>query len=150
MYEKDIGGIRIAYQMPLYPMIDDRDTETSRNNHAPVWNTRRNHYGWCRYLRGITGRSVPCYAAPARRRDYTGLPPAYTFISTAEPFYAETVTYIRNLKKAGVKADIDIYPGMFHAFDMLLPFLKVSRTAAYHFDRHFEYAMKNYFAPQIN
>ncbi len=148
MYERDIRGVRIAYQMPLYPMIDDRDTETSRNNHAPVWNTRRNHYGWRRYLRGIAGRPVPCYAAPARRKDYSGLPPAYTFVSTAEPFLAETITYIQNLKEAGIEAEIDVYPGLFHAFDMLLPFLKASRTAAYHFDRHFAYAQKNYFAPQ--
>ena len=44
MYEKDVGGIPIAFQMPLYPMIDDRDTVTSRDNHAPVRsckNTRR-------------------------------------------------------------------------------------------------------------
>ena len=46
MYEKDIGGVNIAFQMPLYPMIDDRDTKTSRDNHAPVWNTRRNHSAW--------------------------------------------------------------------------------------------------------
>ena len=45
MYEKDHGGVNIAYQMPLYPMIDNEDTETSRDNHAPVWNTKRNHVG---------------------------------------------------------------------------------------------------------
>lgn len=56
MYEKDIGGVSIAYQMPLYPMIDNGDTETSRDNHAPVWNTSRNHYGWKRYLRSRRGR----------------------------------------------------------------------------------------------
>lgn len=137
MYEKDVGGIPIAFQMPLYPMIDDRDTETSRDNHAPVWNTRRNHAAWARYLRGLGRQAVPCYAAPARRRDYTGLPPAYTFVSTAEPFYAETVRYIDDLKAAGVQAELDVYPGLFHAFDMLLPFLPVSRLAARRFGEQF-------------
>lgn len=137
MYEKDTGGVPIAFQMPLYPMLDDRDTATSRDNHAPVWNTRRNHYAWGRYLRGLTGRSVPCYAAPARRRDYTGLPPAYTFVSTAEPFYAETVRYIDCLRAAGVPAELDVYPGLFHAFDMLLPFLPVSHLAARRFGEQF-------------
>ena len=33
MYEKDAGGVNIAFQMPLYPMIDCEDTETSRDNH---------------------------------------------------------------------------------------------------------------------
>ena len=98
MYEKDIGGIRIAFQMPLYPMIDDRDTESSKNNHAPVWNTRRNHHAWRLYLRRSTHKEIPCYAVPARRVDYSGLPPAYTFVSTAEPFYTETVEYVRNLR----------------------------------------------------
>ena len=46
MYEKDTDGVNIAFQMPLYPMLDHRDTETSRDNYAPVWNTKRNHYGW--------------------------------------------------------------------------------------------------------
>ena len=137
LYEKDIGGINIAFQMPLYPMLDDRDTETSRDNHAPVWNTRRNHSAWACYLRGLAGCPVPCYAAPARRRDYTGLPPAYTFVSTAEPFYAETVRYIAHLKAAGVPAEMDVYPGLFHAFDMLLPFLPVSRLAARRFGEQF-------------
>lgn len=65
MYEKDTGGIPIAFQMPLYPMLDDRDTATSRDNHAPVWNTRRNHYAWGRYLRGLAGG--PCPAMQLRR-----------------------------------------------------------------------------------
>ena len=102
--------------MPLYPMIDCEDTETSKNNRSLVWNTRRNHYGWRKYLAGLSGE-IPCYASAARRKDYSGLPPAYTFVSTAEPFYSETVTYIENLKKAGIPAEIDIYPGLYHAFD---------------------------------
>ena len=150
MYEKDIGGIHIAFQMPLYPMLDNEDTESSRNNHAPVWNTRRNHYGWARYLRGTREEPVPAYAAPARCTDYTGLPPAYSFVSTAEPFYAETLTYIENLKQAGVAASVDVYPGLFHAFDMLLPFLKVSRRAAAAFEAHFERAMHSCFAEQTH
>ena len=146
MYEKDHAGVKIAFQMPLYPMIDNEDTETSRNNHAPVWNTKRNHYGWKKYLQGICNQEIPCYAAPAKRQDYTELPPAYTFVCTAEPFYAETLTYIDNLHKAGVEASVDVYPKLFHAFDMLLPFLKVSRQAAVQFEKHFEYAVENYFS----
>lgn len=148
MYAKDKRTVNIAYQMPLYPMIDNEDTETSRDNHAPVWNTRRNHYGWKQYLKGITGEKVPAYAAPARRKDYSGLPPAYTFVCTAEPFYAETITYVRNMQEAGVDARIDIYPGMFHAFDMLLPFLPISKRAAEGFEKNFEYAMAHYFSEQ--
>lgn len=148
MYEKDIGGIRIAFQMPLYPMLDDRDTESSKNNHALVWNTRRNYHAWRIYLRRFAHKEVPCYAAPARREDYSGLPPAYSFVSTAEPFYMEAVEYVQNLRSAGIKAGMNVYRGLFHAFDMFMPFHPASRHAAREFIRHFAYAQKHFFAPQ--
>ena len=148
MYEKDVGGISIAFQTPLYPMLDNEDTVTSRNNHSLVWNTRRNHYGWACYLRGLKGQDVPAYASPSRRKEHAGLPPAYTFISTAEPFYAETVAFIEKLRQADVPAAIDIYPGLFHSFDMLLPFLKSSRQAAAAFEKYFACALEHYFAEQ--
>ena len=34
MYARDKSSVNIAYQMPLYPMLDDRDTESSQDNHA--------------------------------------------------------------------------------------------------------------------
>ena len=52
------------------------------------------------------------------------------------------------LKRAGVEAAVDVYPGLFHAFDMLLPFLKVSKKAAAAFEKRFEYAVRHYFAGQ--
>ena len=127
MYARDKGEVNIAFQMPLYPMLDDRDTPSSQNNHAPVWNTKRNHIGWKAYLGEFWKKEVPAYAAPARQTDYSNLPPAYTFVGDIEPFYWETLTYIENLKKAGVEAKADVYPNCFHAFDMLLPTKKISR-----------------------
>lgn len=59
--------MNVAFQMPLYPMLDDRDTETSRDNHGKVWNTRRNHFGWRCYLRGQKRGGLSPYAAPARQ-----------------------------------------------------------------------------------
>ena len=50
MKARDTGDVKIAFQMPLYPMLDDRDTETSRDNHGKVWNTRKNHFAWKMYL----------------------------------------------------------------------------------------------------
>lgn len=35
LYARDRGEVNIAFQMPLYPMLDDRPTETSKNNDAP-------------------------------------------------------------------------------------------------------------------
>ena len=147
MYARDRGEVNIAFQMPLYPMIDDRDTESSRDNHGISWNTKRNHAAWKLYLRDITGE-IPSYAAPARETDYRDLPPAYTFVGDQEAFYCETLTYIQRLQEAGVTAHVDVYPTGFHAFDMLLPFRKISRQAVAAFEQQYLYAAEHYTAEQ--
>lgn len=150
MYARDKGEVNIAYQMPLYPMMDNLDTNSSKDNHAPVWNTKRNHMGWKAYLGDLweLGEKVSPYAAAARQTDYANLPPAYTFVGDIEPFYCETLTYIENLRKAGVEANVDVYPNCFHAFDMLLPFKKVSKQAIAEFERQYLEACKKYYAEQ--
>jgi len=147
MYARDKGEVNVAFQMPLYPMIDDRDTESSRDNHGISWNTNRNHAAWKLYLRSVNGEPSP-YAAPARQHDYSNLPPAYTFVGDKEAFYCETLTFVENLKAAGVPACVDVYPTGFHAFDMLLPFRKISKDAIREFEKQYLYAAENYFARQ--
>jgi len=146
MYARDKGTVKIAYQMPLYPMLDDRDTDSSRDNHAPVWNTKRNHAAWKLYLKGLG--KIPPYAAPARQTDYRDLPPAYTFVGDIEPFYCETLTYIKNLRAAGAEAKVDVYPRWFHAYDMFFPFMPMAKLAISRFEKQYRYATKHYFAPQ--
>ena len=136
-------GIKIAFQMPLYPMISNLDTESSRDNHGKVWNTRRNHFGWRLYLRGKELERVSPYAAPANQTDFSNLPPCYTFVGDGEPFYTETLDYVKNLQKAGVEAEVDIYHTNMHAFDMLSDD-NLSREAIGKFERHFEYALEHY------
>jgi len=146
MMARDRKEVNVSYQMPLYPMIDNFDTETSVDNHAKVWNTFNNHIAWKLYLRKNVHKIVPEYAAPARCSDYSNLPPAYTFVCTAEPFYAETVRFVENLKNAGVEAKVDVYDGLYHAFDMVEPELAVSQEAARRFEDNFAYALEHYFA----
>ena len=145
---RDTGAVRVAFQMPLYPMLDDRNTESSRNNHGRVWNTRKNHFAWACYLLGQNRKNLPPYAVPARLTDFTGLPPAYTFVGDGEPFYAETVLYIEQLKAAGVPASMDVYHSNMHAFDMMQPDDSLSQEAAGRFNAQFAYAQAHYFAPQ--
>lgn len=145
---RDTGDVNVAFQMPLYPMLDDRDTETSRDNRGKVWNTRRNHFGWRCYLRGQKRGGLSPYAAPARLTDFSGLPPAYTFVGDGEPFYAETVQYVENLKKSGIPASVDVYHSDMHAFDMMQPDTPLSQEAARRFNEQFAYAQAHYFAAQ--
>ena len=136
-------GLNVAFQMPLYPMLSNVDTDSSRNNHGKVWNTRRNHVAWRLYLRGDAKREVSPYAAPSWQRDYTGLPPCYTFVGDGEPFYAETLRYVDDLRRAGVPADVDVYPTDVHAFDMMRPEDPLSLRAISAFDHRFQQALRD-------
>lgn len=146
MMARDLGEVNLSYQMPLYPMLDNLDTKSSADNHGKVWNTRKNHFAWRLYLRRDAKKIVSPYAAPARQTDYSGLPPAYTFVGDGEPFYCETCTFIENLRRAGVEAGMDVYPSDMHAFDMMRPDDPLSRTAAERFCTEFSYAAEHYFA----
>jgi acetyl esterase/lipase len=147
---RDEGEVNIAFQMPLYPMLDDlMDTESAKNNNAPIWNSSSNRLGWKMYLKGLSGeQGVPKYAAPAREADYSRLPPAYTFVGDIEPFYDETVAYFENLQKAGVLAKVDVYEGCYHAFDIMCPKAGISKQATSKMLVEFRFAVENHFAPQ--
>ena len=146
MLARDKGTVNVAFQMPLYPMLDNLDTASSRDNHGKVWNTRRNHLGWRMYLRGRARKKVCPYAAAARQTNYENLPPAYTFVGDGEPFHSETLTYIKHLQDAGIEASADVYHSNMHAFDMLRPDLPESREAIRKFEEVFAYAAGHYFA----
>ena len=148
MMARDKKEVNIAYQMPLYPMLDNFDTESSVDNHGKIWNTKLNHLGWKKYLRSKAHEEVSSYASPSREEDYKGLPPAYTFVTSGEPFYKETLTYIDNLKKAGVEASVDVFESDVHAFDIVNPVSEISKQAIKNFEMHFRYAQEHYFAEQ--
>lgn len=146
---RDKGEINIAFQMPLYPMIDDRMiTPSSQNNDAPIWNTKSNELGWKLYLGDAYGTdSVSKYAAPARETDYSGLPPTLTYVGDIEPFTDETLQYVENLKKAGVEVQFRLFEGCFHGFD-LLSFTTPAKEARQFLSEGFMYAVENYTAEQ--
>jgi len=130
LYARDQGKIKVKCQIPLYPMIDDRmNTSSMINNNAPVWNHKINKKAWATYLRGLPKEDIPKYAAPARETDYSNLPPAITFVGSIEAFKDETTNYIERLKKENIKVAFKIYPGCYHAFDMIVPWSKQAHDA---------------------
>lgn len=149
LYARDKGEVNIAFQMPLYPMIDDRMiTESSRDNNAPIWNSKSNEWAWRLYLGELYGKEVPSYAAAARAMDYSNLPPTVTFAGDLEPFRDETIQYVMKLREAGVPVDFQLFPGCYHAFDMICPKAEVSKKAVSFLMNSFQYAVNNYFAEQ--
>jgi acetyl esterase/lipase len=150
LYARDKGEVAIAFQMPLYPMLDDRmTTESAKDNNAPVWDSKSNFYGWKLYLGELFGTSeVPYYAAPARAEDYRGLPPTVTFVGELEPFRDETIEYVENLRKAGIPVEFEIYKGCYHAFEQMCPKAEVSKKAMSFIINSFKHAVEHYFSEQ--
>ncbi len=119
---RDTQDVDIAFQMPIYPMIDDRQTTASaKNTGVHVWNTKTNAFAWNLYLRDIKQdkKAVPSYAAPARNTDYMNFPPTITFVGELEPFRDETISYVEALKKEGIAVEFKFYKGCFHGFDII-------------------------------
>ena len=152
LYARDTKEVNIAFQMPLYPMIDDRmNTYSAIDNNAPVWDSINNELGWKLYLDDLfESDNVPKYAAPAREVNYSNLPPTFSFVGEIEPFHDETVTYMKNLREAGVKTHFSVYGGCYHGFDTICPKSDKGKSAIKEMLRVFQYATENYFAKQDN
>lgn len=140
----------IAFQMPLFPMLDDRNnTDSARDNDAPMWNAKSNTLAWKLYLGGQFGSDdVPATAAPSRLTDFSGLPPAYSYVGTVEPFYDETRIYFERLQAAGIEAKLDAYEGGFHGFDAVAGNKPLGKLARQRRDEAWRYAVAHYSCPQ--
>lgn len=119
---RDRKGPAIAFQTPLYPMIDDRNITPSSQEFldSRFWNRAKNEFGWEAYLGPLYKGDVPYYAAPARATDLSGLPPAYTCVGELDLFRDETIDYCSRLMQAGVPVELHVYAGCYHGFDMYL------------------------------
>ncbi|MDI4645164.1 alpha/beta hydrolase [Cohnella sp. F6_2S_P_1] len=131
---RDRGGPNIVFQMPLYPMIDDRNRtpsshEINQNNFPKAWNREMNQLAWSMYLGSAADGDVPSYAAAARETDLSGLPPAYTCIGDLDLFRDETIDYVARLAQADVPVEFHLYPGCFHGFDVIFNDAEISNRA---------------------
>ncbi|MEV6302536.1 alpha/beta hydrolase [Actinoplanes sp. NPDC051861] len=129
---RDRGGPALAGQMLLCPMIDDRNDTPSAEQMAGrgVWDRTANDTGWTALLGDARGGpDVSPYAAPARATDLSGLPPAFIDVGSAETFRDEDVAYASRIWQAGGQAELHVWPGGFHGFDMLVPQAAVSQAA---------------------
>jgi acetyl esterase/lipase len=126
---RDRGGPPLAHQVLIYPMLDDRQvTRSSQLNGTAVWGRPANALGWRAYLGPQAGRAdVSAYAAPARAVDLAGLPPAFVAVGSADLFRDESIAYASRLLEAGVPAELHVYPGAPHGFEVIVPSAEVSR-----------------------
>jgi acetyl esterase/lipase len=126
----DLGDIDVAFQLLVYPMLDDRPHTGSQDNYR-LWNRDSNRFGWEAYR----GKADPNVAVPARRTDLSGLPPAWIGVGDQDLFLDEDVEYASRLEDAGVPCSVEVIPGAFHGFDLVAPKAPISREF---FDRQCE------------
>jgi len=128
---RDRKGPKLIGQVLIYPMLDDRNKTVSSYQYdgAGMWDRASNLMGWECLLGDRCGTdNVSIYAAPARATDLSHLPPAFIDCGSAEVFRDEDVAYASALWAAGVQAELHVWPGGWHGFDLGAPDSELSKA----------------------
>lgn len=121
---RDYGGPEVAAQLLICPMLDDRFASLSSRQfeNGRGFYTAWGRYAWkCILGDGMETGQVSKYVAPGRAEDLRGLPPAYIDAGSGEPFRDEDVEFATKLWESGVQADLHIWSGGCHGFDLFFP-----------------------------
>ena len=127
---RDRAEVELAYQLLIYPMIDDRNVAPASESLADtyVWTRENNLMGWQSYLgRKPGGDDVSPYAAAFRATDLRGLPPAYIPVGDLDLFLDENINYAQRLLAAGVPTELHVYPGAYHGFNGFAPGAEIAQ-----------------------
>ncbi len=130
LYNRDHKGPDVAFQLLVYPMLDDTHETPSgyEVTHPNVWNREVSLKAWKMYLGDEYGTdNVSPYAAAARAADLSGLPPAFVTVGTEELFRDEDIDYAQRLMAAGIPTELQVVPGMFHGGEGFMPTAGVSQ-----------------------
>jgi acetyl esterase/lipase len=116
----------------MCPMLDDRNTTVSSHQFVGTggWDRGSNDTGWNAYLGERRGTSdVPVYAFPSRATDLSGLPAAFIDVGSAEVFRDEAVAYASQLWADGGVAELHVWPGGFHGYELMAPHAQLSQVS---------------------
>jgi len=130
---RDRGEVPVAFQLLIYPMIDDKNATRSSEAFAdaPMWGQQDNQKGWRAYLGDAAGGpNVSPYAAASRATDLTNLPPTYIAVGSHEVFLDEAVEYALRLAQAEIPVELHVYPRAFHGWDAIAPTAAISQRFA--------------------
>jgi acetyl esterase/lipase len=84
---RDRGEYSVAFQLLIYPMIDDRQITVSSTWSDPIWSPSANTFGWTAYLGAKKGTAdVEPYAAASRATNLVGLPPTLIAVGALDGF----------------------------------------------------------------
>jgi acetyl esterase/lipase len=127
---RDRGGPALAYQVLLYPMLDDRCDTPSGHEIEDIgvfdgWASRDGFEALLGDRRGTD--AVEASAAASHATDLHGLPPAWIDVGELDALRDESIDYARRLLGAGVAVDLHVNPGCFHASEVFVPDAASSR-----------------------
>lgn len=129
---RDRQGPTVRFQMPLYACLDDRHQSPSSHEVTDprLWHRELSQKAWALYLGSLDRHNIPAYAAPLRAADLSGLPPAYLCVGAQDLLRDENIEYAARLAQAGVGVELQVHPGAFHGFDVVVPEAAISRRAS--------------------
>jgi acetyl esterase/lipase len=128
LMNRDKANFPLKLQLLLYPMLDNlHATESGKLENHPVWKQATSFNAWEMYLNGTPGVDANPYAAAARAKDLSRLPPAYICVGATDLFCDEDIAYARRLDDAGVNVELSVFPGVYHAAESFVPNAKVSK-----------------------
>lgn len=130
LYNRDNKGPELAFQLLIYPMLDDRHETPSSHEitHPTIWNRDVSLKAWKMYLGDDFGSDdLSPYAAPTRAEDLSGLPPALITVGALDLFRDENIYYAQSLMAAGVATDLQVYARVYHGAETKAPDANVSK-----------------------
>ena len=127
---RDRGGPPIAFQVLIYPVVDQRRKSSAASPHTASGVLTAAHMQWFteQYL-GSDGDRTNVLASPILAK-LSGLPPAHVVTGELDPLCEECEEYARRLRAAGVPATVRRYERGFHGFFNLADHLPAARQAS--------------------
>ncbi|MFN3866424.1 MAG: alpha/beta hydrolase fold domain-containing protein [Demequina sp.] len=125
---RDTGGPRLSGLLLMCPMLDHRSNSASARQMIGFgsWDATANATAWEAYL---AGAQPTAHASAAIADDLSGLPPVFIDVGSAETFRDECVDFASRVWLHGGDAELHVWPGGAHAFDMLAPWARMARAA---------------------
>ena len=127
---REKGGVKIAYQLLLFPNTQIGGETSSLNEFAVGYFLERRgiEYFNSLYLPPGADRNSP-KVSPLRAKDFSGLPPAFVMLGGYDPLHDEGLAYAEKLRAAGAKVTIADYAEMVHGFIYLQTVLPQAHEA---------------------
>ena len=129
---RDQGGPTLAALMLFCPMLDDRMISVSADQFGDdlLWTRPSNEFGWRALLGDRAGTDdVSIYEAPGRATDLSALPPTFIDVGSADLFRDEDAAFASAIWAAGGDAELHVWPGGYHGFELIAPHATLSVNA---------------------